>query len=157
MSDDKQALTAAQRDVYHDLTALERVGAHEQTRKALELMAFEGIPPMEAAKRAQCDQSTLYKALKKTKVKVALNQVINAIRKNAAQAAWLRIQHLSVTGSSERLKFDANRWIAGVDGISPVQKVEGRVSHNVQFTGFDYPDLGAKDITPKDIQSHDDD
>ncbi|WP_170759969.1 hypothetical protein [Ruegeria lacuscaerulensis] len=93
------------------------------------------------------------RAFKRPHVKRAFNQLVNAIRENAAQSAYLGIVHLSNTANSDRLKFDTRKWIAGVDGISPVQKVEGRHHHNVQFGGFDYGEEEPIDVTPEDEEN----
>ena len=120
-------------------------------------MAHEGLPLLHAAERFKVDDSTLYRAMLRPHVKQAFAQVLKAIREGAAQAAYLKINHLAHTADSKRLQFDASRWIAGVDGISPVQKVDARHQHNVQFQGFAYPDIHAKDVTPADSKSPDDD
>lgn len=123
------------------LTALHRVGLHEKTREALEIMAFEGRTLPHAAKAAKVRPDNLARAFNRPKVREAYNQVVKAIRNNAAQAAYLRIQHLGQTSNSERTQLDANKWVAGVDGISPVQKVDARHQHNHTFGGFDYSHL----------------
>lgn len=140
-----------------DLSALSRCGLHDKTRQALEDMAFEGLSLPHAAKRHGIRTDNLQRAYDRRKVRAAYYQVVKAVRDNAAQDAYRRIDHLSRTSDSERLQFDASRWIAGVDGISPVQKVDARHQHNVQFQGFAYPDIHAKDVTPADSKSPDDD
>ena len=144
-------------DVPPDLFALDRCRVSSQYKAAFMDMIHRGASPQSAAEAHGIRLTNLRRALARPHVRAAYNQTLKAVRDGAAQQAYLRINGMAQEAQSDRLKFDANRWIAGVDGISPVQKVEGRVSHNVQFTGFDYPDLGAKDITPKDSQSHDDD
>lgn len=120
-------------------------------------MANEGLPLSAAAVQFEVDTSTLYRALCRPHVKRAFAQVLRAIREGAAQAAYLRINHMGHSAKSETVKLDANKWIAGVDGLSPVQKIDARHQHNVQFQGFAYPDIHAKDVTPSDSKSPDDD
>tara|TARA_R110000851_G_scaffold22626_9_gene67011 strand:- start:73 stop:558 length:486 start_codon:yes stop_codon:yes gene_type:complete len=137
--------------------ALHNVGLHQKTREAIEAMAYEGLPLPYAAERHDIRPDNLAKAFNKPHVRKAYNQVVKAIRDNAAQAAYMRINHLSLTSKSEQVKLKANEWVAGVDGISKVQKVQGQHHHSHSFGGFDYPDLEAKDITPQDNQSGGDD
>lgn len=129
-----------------------------QNRQAIEMMAHEGIDLHTAAKRMNVRPDSLIRAFKRPKVKRAFNQLLKDIRENAAQAAYLRINHLAKTGTSERLRLDANRWIAGVDGISPVQKVHGQHHHSHAFQGYEYDDPNAPiDVTPDNPSSADDD
>lgn len=122
------------------LQALHTVGLHKKTREALEAMAFEGLPLPYAAKRHDIRPDNLAKAFNKAHVRRAYNQVVKAIRDNAAQAAYMRINHLSMTSKSDQVRFKANEWVAGVDGISRVQKVEGQHHHSHTFGGFEYDD-----------------
>lgn len=133
-----------------DLNALSKCGLHEQTRKALEAMAHEGISLRDAAKRFDIRPDNLSRAHDRPKVRKAFMSVRRAIRVNAAADAHTRIEYMSRHADSERVRFDANRWVAGVDGVSPVQRVDARHQHNVQFQGFVYPDIHAKDVSPED-------
>ena len=128
-----------------------------QLRDTMDIMANEGVALPIAAERAGASVQAMKQAFRRPHVKQAYNQLIADIRANAAQGAYLRINHMSQTANSETVKLDANRWIAGVDGISPVQKVEGRHLHRHDFGGFDYGDTEARDVTPEDAASHADD
>jgi hypothetical protein len=46
---------------------------------------------------------------------------------------------MSETAASETVKLDAYKWIAGVDNIAPIKRVEGRMTHThaFQWFGFD--------------------
>lgn len=133
--------------------ALQGTGLHPHTREALEDMAHEGLPLPLAAKRHSIRPDNLERAFNKPHVRKAYNQLVRAIRDNSAQAAYMRINHLSYTSDSDRIQLDASKWVAGVDGISPVQKVSGQVSVSHSFTGFEYPTIEAKDVTPTDTAS----
>ena len=102
------------------------------------------------------------RAFDRPRVRNAFNQVVKAIRDNAAQAAYLRINNMGITASSEQVRLKANVFVAGVDGISPVVKVQGQHHISHSFGGFDYGGIGggedsqspaidgqATDITPK--------
>ncbi len=124
-----------------------------EARAAVTIMATEGVSRAEAAERADITDDALRRALKRPHVRRLFNQIVKEVRDNAAQAAYLKINHLSDTADNERLKYDANRWIAGVDGISPVQKVQGTHSHRHEFGGFVFDDSDVIDGTATDSQS----
>ncbi len=138
--------------------AVQRTRLHAHSKQALEDMAYEGLTPSQAAQRHNIRPNNFIKAINKPEVRKAYNQLVRAIRDNAAQAAYLRINHMSTTAESEHVRLKANEWVAGVDGISKVQKVEGNMRHSVVFGGFDYPDLEPKDVTPntQDVVDGDD-
>jgi hypothetical protein len=113
-------------------------------------MAATGQTLKDSAKATGMNVQAAQRAFRRQHVKRAFNQLVAEVRENAAQQAYLGIVNLSHNAQSDRLKFDTRKWIAGVDGISPVQKVEGRHHHNVQFGGFDYGDEDTIDVTPED-------
>lgn len=132
------------------------------TRAALEFMAQTGADRPTAAKEVGMHPESLARALRRPHVKAVLNQMIADVRENAAQRAYLRVNNLAATTENERMRFDASRWVAGIDGISPVQKVQGSHHHNHQFGGFEYvrpPDvIEATTDTPSaatDTQGYD--
>lgn len=139
------ALAATQ----YAITSLHRCNLKKNTVHALEAMAFEGLPLPRAAEQFNIRPDNLLRAFDRPHVRTAFNQVVKAIRDNAAQAAYLRINHMSLTASSEQVKLKANAWVAGVDGISPVQKVQGQHQINHSFGGFDYGDIVEGEVEPQ--------
>ncbi|MGJ5621077.1 hypothetical protein [Sulfitobacter sp. MF3-043] len=127
-----------------------RVRISDEMRKCIELMASEGLPVHVAAERANITRDTAVRKMRKAHVLRLFNQRVKDVRDNASQAAYMRINHLSVASTNERVKLDASKWVAGVDGISPVQKVQGDHFHRHVFGGFSYPDLEPVDVTPED-------
>lgn len=127
----------------------------EQLKTALEAMAHEGLSLPLAAAHAKMNILSLKAAFRKNHVKQAYNQLITDIRNNAGQSAYLRINHLSQTADSETVKLEANKWVAGVDNIAPIKRVEGRISHIHAFAGFAFGDDEAVDVTPLDNPSGD--
>lgn len=123
---------------------------------ALEYMGREGVPLSVAAERAGMQPNSLKIALRKPHVKTALNQIIADVRSGAAQAAYLRINHLGVVAESENVRLEANKWVAGVDNIAPVRRVEGRYQVSHSFGGFMFDDDGTVDVTPDDTSSETD-
>lgn len=122
-----------------------------KVRDAIEIMAYEGIDIRTAAQRVGVRPDSLKRSFKLPHVRNAYNQTVKDIRDNAAQSAYLRINNLAGTTQNERMRFDASRWVAGVDGIAPVQKVQGQHIHKHSFADFDY-----EDVTPNDDSSSDD-
>lgn len=136
-------------------TAIEDTRLGRKSKAALYLMAEEGLTAIEAAKRVGIRPNNFTRTFNRPEIRAAYNQLLKEIRDNAAQLAYLRINHMGKSANSEHVRLDANKWVAGVDGISPVQKVEGRHLHKVQFGGFDYGD-SPLDVTPEDTESPDD-
>lgn len=128
-----------------------------QLREAMEAMAHEGISIKDAAIRAKMHIEALRRAFRKTHVKQAYNQLIADIRANAGQLAYLRINHLGQTAISENVKLEANKWVAGVDNIAPIKRVEGRVQVSHSFGGFTFGDDDVIDGSHTDTPSGDDD
>ncbi len=112
----------------------------DQLRTALEAMAHEGLSLPLAAGRAKMAPESLKAAFRRPHVKQAYNQLVMEIRNNAGQSAFLRINHLSQTADSETVKLEANKWVAGVDNIAPIKRVEGRVQVSHSFAGFTFDD-----------------
>jgi hypothetical protein len=110
--------------------------------QVLELMAYEGLSLPHAAQRASMKLESARKAMAKPHTKVAFNQLVAAIRENAGQAAYLRLNHMSQTAQSETVKMEANKWVAGVDGIAALKRVEGKHTVSHTFGGFEY---GSRD------------
>lgn len=127
-----------------------RIRISDEMRQCVEIMATEGLPVPAAAERAGIARDTAVRNMRKPHVLALFNRRIREVRDNAAQAAYMRIHHQSITSESERIRFEANRWVAGIDGITPVQKVQGQHHHGHTFAGFEYPTLKAERPTPED-------
>ncbi|SEO13330.1 hypothetical protein [Palleronia pelagia] len=94
------------------------------------------------------DPDSAVRAFRKKHVKDAYFQMVRELRDNAAQRAFARIETLSKTAVSEHVRLEASKWVAGVDGVAPVKRVEGRFSHDIAFNPFDYGDRPF-DVTPE--------
>ncbi|QTN34671.1 hypothetical protein [Cognatishimia activa] len=112
---------------------------------ALEEMAYTGMSLHMAADKQGMRRDSLRKTFDRFEVRQVFNQIIAHIRQNAAQDAYLRMVELAQTAKSEAVRADANKWLAGVDAIAPVRKLDARVQHSVQFGGFDYSDIASTD------------
>lgn len=115
------------------------------TIKALEMMAYEGIDHVLAAQRVGMRSDNLLRVFNAPHIKAIYNQLVAHIRTNAGMQAYVRINRLAQTSESDHVKLEANKWVAGVDGMAPVKRVEGKINHNVEFGGFSYPTI---DVSP---------
>lgn len=129
------------------------LGLGEKTVKALEAMAYEGISLHIAARKNEMKPQNLTRAFNLPHVRRVYNQMVMAIRQNAAMEAYIRMIDLSQTSASDHVRLEANKWIAGVGGIAALKRVEGRIAHTHTFGGFEYPEPEPVDVTPADTQS----
>jgi hypothetical protein len=122
------------------------------------MMANEGIDDHLAAQRCNVRIDNLRRALKSPANKAYINQAIMDVRQNAGQRAFVRNVILSQTSESDHVKADLNKWIAGVDNIAPIKRVEGRMTHTHAFQGFDFapPDTIDHEVTDSQSVAHDD-
>jgi len=125
-----------------------RIRISDEMRQCVEIMATEGLPVHLAAERAGIARDTAVRNMRKPHVLQLFNLRVRDVRQNAAQAAYMRIHQLSLHSTNERVKLDASKWLAGVDGVAPVQKVQGFHRHSHTFGGFVYPDLEEVGVTP---------
>lgn len=114
----------------------------QKTQDALEAMAHEGLSLPEVAERFEIRRDNLQRTFDMPAVRARYNAIVGEIRQNAAQNAYLRIVELSKNADSEHVRADCNKWLAGVDGISPIKRVEGKYAVRHDFAGFDYPESG---------------
>ena len=120
----------------------------DRTIEALEMMAREGVSIREAAERVGARQDNLQRAFDLPPVRQRFNQLVAYIRANEMQAAWLRMSQLARTADSEHVKMECNKWLAGVDGLAPIKRVESKYSVHHSFGGFE---MGTfEDEAPED-------
>ena len=120
----------------------------------LEIMAYEGVSLPLAAERAGMAVSSAKKAMAKPHVKTSFNQLVADIRANAGQAAYLRIVRLSEEATSETVRLEAGKWVAGVDGIAALKKVESRHAVSHTFGGFAFG-RRSDPVTTAEVIDHD--
>lgn len=109
-----------------------------KTIQALEFMAHEALSLADAADRAGVRRDNLKRAFDLPAVRERFNEIVAWIRNSEGGAAYLRMVQLAKTADSEHVRLEANKWLAGVDGLAPVKRVEGRFSHRHGFEGFDF-------------------
>ncbi|WP_065331239.1 hypothetical protein [Tritonibacter mobilis] len=161
MTDNPQHLTSTTEEEGAALPpaqiTFEGLNLHPQTIRALEAMAYEGLSLHLAAKKENIRPDNFTRAFNRPEVRRVYNQIVKAIKDNAATQAYVRNVNLAQSSNSDHVRADLNKWIAGVDGIAAVKRVEGKMHHTHAFGGFEYDEPEAVDITPEeggsDIQS----
>lgn len=128
-----------------------------EMKQVIEIMAYEGLPLPQAVERVGMNLKSAKKAMTKPHVKHAFNQLVAEIRSSAGQLAYLRINRMGSEAQSEPVKLEANKWIAGVDNIAPIRRVEGKYQHNHSFGGFEFGDYDTIEHEASDTASVDDD
>lgn len=113
-----------------------------RTIRALEDMAYKGIPLTRAADMHGIRRDSLVRSFNTPATRAVYNQIVSSVREGAAVQAYLRNVELSHSATSETVRLEANKWIAGVDGIAALKRVEGRMSHSHTFGGFDFGSFG---------------
>lgn len=122
-------------------------------RMALECMAYEGASLHVAAQKHGIRTDNFIKAFNRPHVRKRYNAIVSAIRDGAAVQAYLRIQQRAQFSSSEPVRQRADEWIAGVDGLAPLKRVESKHSHSHTFGGFDYGGITIEGSVSPDNQS----
>ncbi len=109
-----------------------------KVRDAVRLMVWDGLTRKAAAERAGITDQSLYRAFTLAKVKNLYAQELADLRSNGPARAYINMINLAEQAKSEDVRFRANSWIAGVDGLAPVSKVQGQVQVNHTFGGYSY-------------------
>jgi hypothetical protein len=115
--------------------SMKRARLSPQMASVLDVMALEGLSVRDAARQVGMSPDAALKALKRPHVKTAYNHMLNEVRQNAAHRAYLRICHLAEAGDSEEVRLRACMWVAGVEDIAPLKKVQAQFASG-PFGGF---------------------
>lgn len=99
-----------------------------RVKDALSLMVYEGKSRKEAANTAGITDHGLYQALSRPHVKAYRNKLLADLRDSAAARSVARVDRLADTAQSEHVKLEANKWLAGLEGVSPVQRSETHIT-----------------------------
>lgn len=127
-----------------------------KSTRALEDMAYRGVPLTIAADTYGIRRDHLTRTMNRPEVRAVYNQIVKSIRDGAAVQAYLRNVELAAGAKSEQVRLEANKWIAGVDGIAALKRVEGRMHHQHTFGGFDFGTFDTIDGTSSDSTSEGD-
>ena len=121
-------------------------------RMALEKMVNEGLKRAEAAKAVGMTDHSLREALRRPHVQAYRRALMDELRTSEGHRSYLKLTELREKAASEHVQMESAKFVAGVSGISPVQKQE--VTHSGQVQVGYVIDLSPpmKDVTPKDGQ-----
>ncbi len=107
-----------------------------RVRVAIDAMVLEALPRADAAKKAGITEHALYKALRKPPVLAYRSTLLEALRTSAASRTIAKAEKLMDSATSEHVQADMTKWLAGLDGMSPVSKSESLNVHKHLFPGL---------------------
>jgi hypothetical protein len=99
-------------------------------RDALDNLVYRGQKPADACASAGIHCDSLRKALKRPDVLAYLNQQYEVVRTQARARTIHRAEELADNAQSEHVRFQANEWLAAIDGIAPVARGEIQHKHS---------------------------
>ncbi|MEO6022488.1 MAG: hypothetical protein ABIP64_05115 [Burkholderiales bacterium] len=101
-----------------------KVRVSAKVRIAIEKMVDNGLNRAEAAKVSGLTDHALYCALRKPHVLAYRSDRLEVLRSSEASRTIARAADLADNAQSEHVRLQANEWLGGLDGVSPVQKSE---------------------------------
>lgn len=123
-----------------------------KVRYAVTLMVEHGLNRASAAEKAGLKDNSLYIALRKPDVCSFRLSLMQVFRESAASRSISRVDVLADTAESEHVRLKSNELLLGIEGIAPVQRVEGRIEHAHVVPGltivYDTRQPSLVDVTP---------
>lgn len=116
--------------------ASRKVRISVRVKRAIELMVDDGRKRADAAKDANLTDDALYRALTKPEVLAYRNERMRVLRESAAARTIAKAEQLMDSATSEHVQADMTKWIAGLEGIAPVQRTESITQLNVSIPGL---------------------
>lgn len=107
-----------------------------KVRIAVDAMVMDCLTRKEAALKAGLTDHALYCALAKPHVSAYRNTVLGVLRTSEASRTIARGVKLADEAESEHVRNDANKWLAGLEGISPIARSESVNVHKVITPGL---------------------
>ena len=92
-------------------------------------MVLDALPRREAAEKAGITEHTLYKAMRKPTVMAYMRSQMQVLRESAAARTIAKAEQLMDKAQSEHVQADMTKWLAGLEGISPTQRIENTHIH----------------------------
>lgn len=117
-------------------SAPKQVRISPRVRAAIDLMVFEGAKRPDAAQKAGITDHTLYVSLTKPHVLAYLNTQQGVLRTSASARSIARIDNLADESESDHVKLESNKFLLGIEGISPVAKSESINVHKHVLPGL---------------------
>lgn len=107
-----------------------------KVRLAVRLMVEQARKRKDAAQEAGLTDDALYRALQRPDVIAYRTQLFEVLRTSAASRTIARAEKLADDAESEHVQLQANTWLAGIEGISPVTKTENTSTHRHLLAGL---------------------
>lgn len=108
-----------------------------RVREAIRLMVETGLKRPDAAQAVGLQDNSLYIAMRKPEVLAWRAECMQILRTSAASRMVAKAVELADDAKSESVKLDAIKWVAGLEGIAPVQRTENIHHLNVQVPGLE--------------------
>lgn len=117
-------------------------------------MVFEGAKRDEAADNAGLHRDSLRKAFKRPDVLTYLREQQQALRTSAAARTIAKAEKLMDGAESEHVQADMVKWLAGLEGVSPTQRVDHVGGFGQSVPGLTVNFMIAGPIHQIDGQAH---
>jgi hypothetical protein len=119
-----------------DLEPVPKARISGRVRSAIRLMVNEGRSRSAAAQECGITDDWLYRALEKPECKAYRASLMQALRESEASRTIARAAKLADSAQSEHVQLQANTWLAGIEGVSVVQKSESLNVHKHMIPGL---------------------
>jgi hypothetical protein len=107
-----------------------------RVKAAIVQMIDHGLKRADAAQIAGLTDNALYIALRKPEVLAYRNERMRVFRESAASRSIARVDQLADASTSESVKFESNKLLLGLEGITPVQRTENVHLHQHVIPGL---------------------
>lgn len=119
-----------------DTEAHPKARISRKVRDAIRYMVEEGLSRPDAAQKANLTDHGLYQALRNPLVLAYRRELLEVLRTSEAARCIARGAKLADAAQSESVRNDANKWLAGLDGLSPITKTETVNTHRHLLPGL---------------------
>lgn len=125
-----------------------------RVKHAVEQMVDHARNRAEAAQIAGITDDALYRALLKPEVQAYRNDRMRVLRTSEASRTIARAARLADKAESEHVQLQANTWLAGLEGLSPVQRTENTHIHALVLPGLRIVEANREPAHLIDGQAH---
>lgn len=107
-----------------------------KARHAIDLMVREGLKRSEAAAKAGLTDNAMYVSLRRPETLAYMRDQMQVLRTSAAARTIAKAEQLMDGAESEHVQADMTKWLAGLEGLSPTQRID-----NIGGSGASIPGL----------------
>lgn len=107
-----------------------------KVRTAIEEIVLRGRNRADAAQIAGMAEDSLYRAMRRPETLAYRTLLLEVLRSGASARTLAKIESLMDCSTSEHVKLQAAQWLAGIDGIVPVQRGEVHHTHSHVLPGL---------------------